>query len=183
MDRDPRIKKTAETSGAPTKNPLALGLIIVGSLATAVAAFLPFDEPVGFHRIEDNTLMQNGNGWILVALALAIAATGYRVSQSQSNQWWLPLIWCVIAGIFVIWAGNDTDLRTLYPVGADGSVDTSQPGVVAKLGIAIYLAGAGVAAADRGPHRHGRRLGVCRREFLGAVRSHCSPPSVAVVLE
>jgi hypothetical protein len=89
------------------RNPLALALVIVGSLAMAVAAFLPFHEAVGFHRIEKNTMMQNGSGWILVVLALVIAATGYGVSQGQSGKWWLPLIWCVVAAVFVIWIAND----------------------------------------------------------------------------
>jgi hypothetical protein len=132
------------------RNPLALALVIIGSLAMAVATFLPFHEAVGFHRIEKNTMMQNGSGWILVVLALVIAATGYGVSQGQSGKWWLPLIWCVVAAVFVIWIANDKSMRTLYPVGADRSIDTSQPGVVAGLGIAIYLAGVGVAAAAIG---------------------------------
>jgi hypothetical protein len=42
---------------------------------------------------------------------------------------------------------NDKDVRTLYPVGPDGNPITTQPGMVANLGIAIYVAGAGVAAA------------------------------------
>jgi hypothetical protein len=147
---DPKSGKTPATSSAPAKNPLALGLIIIGALAMALSAFLPFDEPVGFHRIQDNTLMQNGNGWILVALALGIAAAGYRVSQGQSTSWAFPFVLCVFGALLVIWMGNDKGLRTLYPVGADGTVDSSQPGVVAQLGIAIYVAGAGVAAAAIG---------------------------------
>jgi len=109
--------------------------------------------------------MQNGSGWILLVLALLIAAAGYRVSQSHADKWWLPLIFCAVAAVLVIWMGNDKDLRTLYPVGLNGTVDTSQPGIVANLGIAIYtsqpgivanlgiaiyLAGVGVAAAAIG---------------------------------
>jgi hypothetical protein len=45
-----------------------------------------------------------------------------------------------------IWA-TDKCFRTLYPIGADGGPDTSQPGVVAPLGIALYVAGADVAVA------------------------------------
>ena len=150
LGRDPRNENTAATQEARARNPLALGLVIIGSLAMAVATFLPFDEPVGFHRVEDNTLMQNGSGWILLVLALLIAAAGYRVSQSHADKWWLPLIFCAVAAVLVIWMGNDKDLRTLYPVGLNGTVDTSQPGIVANLGIAIYLAGVGVAAAAIG---------------------------------
>jgi len=144
IERDPITGKPVATQ---PRNPLALGLIIVGCLAMAIATFLPFDEPVGFHRIQHNTLIQGGTGWILIALAVITAVTGYRVGQGQSANWWLPLIPCGLAGLLVIWLATDTDLRTLYPVGPDGALDTSQPGVVTALGIAVYVAGAGVAAA------------------------------------
>jgi len=38
-------------------------------------------------------------------------------------------------------------LRTLDPVGPDGNPITTQPGMVANIGMAIYVAGAGIAAA------------------------------------
>lgn len=59
----------------------------------------------------------------------------------------MPVVLCVIAAALVIMDANDKDLRTLYPVPLNGTVDTSQPGTVASLAIAIYVAGAGVAAA------------------------------------
>jgi hypothetical protein len=143
----PRDPITGKLVAAQPRNPLARGLIIVGSLALAIATFLPFDEPVGFHRIQHNTLIQDGFGWILIALAVITAVTGYRVGQGQSDKWWGPIIPCGLAGLLVIWLATDTDLRTLYPVGPDGTIDPSQPGVVTALGIAVYVAGAGVAAA------------------------------------
>jgi hypothetical protein len=54
------------------------------------------------------------------------------------------------AAIGVILVATDTEMRTLYPIGADGAPDTSQPGMVATLGIAVYVAGAGVAVAAIG---------------------------------
>jgi hypothetical protein len=128
-------------------NPLALGLVIVGAVAMALAAFLPLNESTGvFRLVQDNTLIQHG-GWLLIAAAVCIAVSGFWVSQSNPDAWVLPVLLCVLAGIgIVIWA-TDNDLRTLYPVGADGAPDTSQHGVVASLGIALYVAGAGVAVA------------------------------------
>jgi hypothetical protein len=128
-------------------NPLGLGLVIVGAFAVAIAAFLPLDEPTGvFRMVENNTLIQHG-GWMLVVLAVGIAASGFRVAQRNGIGWAVPVVLCVIAGILIaIWAA-DKDLRTLYPVGPDGTPMTSQPGMVASLGIAIYVAGAGVGVA------------------------------------
>jgi len=41
----------------------------------------------------------------------------------------------------------DKGIRTLYPLGADGGANVTQPGVVALLGIALYVAGAGAASS------------------------------------
>lgn len=131
-------------------NPLGLGLVIVGAFVMAISVFLPFDEPTGvFRMVRDNTLIQHG-GWKFIGLALALAASGYRVSQERSSARWLPIILCIIGAGIVVLTANDTGLRTLYPVGPDGNPITTQPGMVANLGIAIYVAGAGIAAAFSG---------------------------------
>jgi hypothetical protein len=133
---------------AGSENPLGLGLIIIGAIAMALAAFLPFLEPAG-SVVRNNTLIQHG-GWWLVALALGIAASGFRVSQGRWTSRWAPIVLCIIAAGSIVFYANDKDSRTLYPVGPDGNVITTQPGTVANLGIAIYVAGAGVAAAFAG---------------------------------
>jgi hypothetical protein len=130
---------------APPDNPLALGLVIVGAVALAISTFLPLVEPTGtFRMVEHNTLIHRG-GWMLIALALGIAASGYRVSQGRWTARWVPIALCVSTAALI--ALNDKDLRTLYPVGPDGNPITTEPGIVANPGIAIYVAGAGVAAA------------------------------------
>jgi hypothetical protein len=113
----------------------------------AISTFLPLVEPINaFRRVEDNTLIQH-DGWMLIALTLGIAASGYRVSRGGSTVRWVPIVLCVLAAGLIVFYANDKDLRTLYPVGPDGNPITTQPGMVANLGIAIYVAGAGVAAA------------------------------------
>jgi hypothetical protein len=120
---------------------------MVGAGAIAIAAFLPLDQPTGvFRMVEDNTLIQHG-GWWLIALALGIAASSYSVNQGRMRQPWLSILLCVITAAVVIGIGNAKSLRTVYPVGPNGIPDTSKPGIVASLGIAVYVAGTGVAAA------------------------------------
>src|SRR6516165_10182846 len=127
-------------------NPLALGLVIVGAAVMAIAAFLPLDEPVSTLRmVQSNTLIQHGH-WGIVALAVGIAAGGFWASQ-RDGKWPLPVVLCLFAAADVILWFTDKDMRTLYPVRPDGTLDTSQPGTVADLGIALYVAGAGVAVA------------------------------------
>lgn len=129
-------------------NPLALGLVIVGAAAMAIAAFLPLVEPIGiFPMVRDNSLIQHG-GWTLIALAVGIAASGFRATSQRGGRWWgLTLVLCLFAVAQIIDWFVDKGVRTLYPVGPDGTPVTSQPGMVAALGIALYVAGAGVAIA------------------------------------
>jgi len=132
-------------SRAASDNPLGLGLIVVGAVAMAISTFLPLVEPTGtFRMVEHNTLIQRG-GWMFIALALGIAASGYWVSQGKWTAGGVPILLCVgAAGLIVL---NDENLRTLYPVGPDGNPITTEPGIVANPGIAIYVAWAGIAAA------------------------------------
>ena len=128
-------------------NPLGLGLLIVGATAMAIAAFLPLNEPAGVFRVvEHNTLIQRG-GWMLIALAIGIAASGFLANQRKGNWLALPIVLCVVAAWGIFNLATNKNLRTLYPVEANGSLDTSQPGVEAPFGLAIYLAGVGVAVA------------------------------------
>src|ERR1700739_4247884 len=55
-----------------------------------------------------------------------------------------------LRGVVSFQNANDKGLRTLSPIGPDGNPITTQPGTVASLGIAIYVAGAGIAAAFMG---------------------------------
>jgi hypothetical protein len=140
------------TNKAASENPLGLGLVVVGAAALAISVFLPLVQPVSALRmVEDNTLIQHG-GWVLLGGALGIVGSGYRASRGRGrpNERWTLIVVCVIAAGLVVLKANDKGLRTLYPVGPGGAVDTTQPGVVASLGIAIYVAGAGVAAAFMG---------------------------------
>jgi hypothetical protein len=129
-------------------NPLGLGLVIVGAVAMVISAFLPLVEPTGvFRRVEENTPIEHSGGWMLVALAFGIAASGCRVSQGRWKEGWIPIALCVTAAGLIVLNSSNKDLRTLYPVGPDGNPITTQPGMVANIGMAIYVAGAGIAAA------------------------------------
>lgn len=127
------------------KNPLALGLVLLGSLAMVIATFLPLNESGRFGRIEDNTLIQQG-GWVLIALAIWTALGGYYVDQGRQKVA-LVIVPTILAGLWVVYITATAGTQTLYPVGPDGHPDTSLPGTTATMGIGIYLAGVGVAVA------------------------------------
>jgi hypothetical protein len=126
---------------------LGFVLVAVGALTAIISAFLPWEESPSWRAIEHNTLIQQG-GWILTALALGAAASAFRVGSGQTDKWWAPLIFVGLCAIFLLIEGNSS--HTLYPVKPDGEVDTSDPGVTASLGIAIYVAWLGVALMATG---------------------------------
>lgn len=146
-----------------------LGLVLSGAAIMVLGMFLPLNEPTGpFAQIQQNTLAQSG-GLILFVLAVGIVAGGIWAFLKPSLWTWLaPLISSLIFGAWIALIAFNEDTRTLYPV-IDGVPDTSEPGVVATLGIAIYVAGAGVAfavvgsvllaiEAIEGPHEEPDRL-------------------------
>jgi predicted RNA-binding Zn-ribbon protein involved in translation (DUF1610 family) len=124
-------------------NPLGFGLVLVGAALLAVSTFLPLDEATGLFRfVQQNTLIQH-DGWLVIIGALALAASGFRAYITR-DDWLIPLVVSIFTAIgIIIWATN-TDMRTLYPVGLDGTADSSKPGQVADWGISIYVAGLGV---------------------------------------
>jgi hypothetical protein len=57
----------------------------------------PFVQLVSALRmVEDNTLIQGG-GWALIALALGIAASGYRSSRGKPIEGLMPVVLCAVA--------------------------------------------------------------------------------------
>lgn len=168
-----------------SENPLALGLVVVGAAALAISVFLPLVQPVSALRmVEDNTLIQNGGwGWVQIGAALGIAGNGYRASRGRLTAQWLLLICCIVAAGIIFVDANNNDL---YPVGPNGTVDTSQPGTQAHLGIAVYVAGAGVLAAFiawllflLGEDENGARVAPAPEQNAG-VRKPTSPPNSQV---
>jgi len=121
---------------------LGFALVALGALTLTISTFLPWEESPSFRAIEQNTLIQQG-GWILIALSLAAAASAFGVGSGKTDKRWGPLILIGLCAIVLLIEGHSSE--TLYPVKLNGEVDTSQPGVTASHGIAIYVAWLGVA--------------------------------------
>ena len=142
-----RIASIGCTDEQAAWNPLALGLVIVGAAAMAIAVFLPLLEPTGiFHMVQDNTLIQHG-GWPLVALAVGIAASGFAASQRGGRSWGFAVVLSLLAIAQIVLWFMDKGLRTLYLLGPGGTPIPGQTGIEASLGIALYVAGTGAVLA------------------------------------
>jgi hypothetical protein len=146
-----QVAKSVDPDGVAVRyviNPAGVALACIGGLAMAVAAFLPLDESGRFARVQENALIHHG-GWAFLALGAGIAVNAYR-QYSAGRLAWTVVVLGVIALIVAILIGSDTSLRTLFPLNSAGEPDSSQPGTVVPLGLAVYVAGAGACAAILG---------------------------------
>jgi hypothetical protein len=133
VERDESDKDEIDVS------PIGLAVAVGGALALIIACFLPYAEPTSFARVAQNTLIENGDGWILIVLAVGELFTLYRMYMSRRRNLG-PIITGIIAtGIAVYEGTNKSNLR-LCPIGSDPlgiGCETAKPG------IGIYVAGVG----------------------------------------
>jgi hypothetical protein len=137
----------AEVGKAASANALGVVLVVVGAAALVIAMFLPFAQPFGAIPIVGNNNLFEQIGWKGIFIPFLLALSGYQAGQGKQSARWSLVFVCAVAAIGIVLLANAKSLRTLYPVGAGGAVDTTQPGLVTNLGIAIYVAGAAVAVA------------------------------------
>jgi hypothetical protein len=112
------------------------GLVLVGAVAMVVSAFLPYAESSTFARIEQNTMIQHGNGWLFLLIALSSAGAAWR-GYIIGKETRAPAIGGAAGLALAIYTG--TNLGELCPVGpsADLGVGCSTP----SPGIGVYMAG------------------------------------------
>jgi PknH-like extracellular domain len=140
----------AEAAKAAPGTPLGFGLVLVGSAAMAIAAFLPFAQPVyGLPVLGKNTLFQL-IGWQVLWQLFFIPYFGYLASQGKRFAQWCLIGFCVFAAVGVVLLATDKELRTMHVVGPGGPADSSGPGILTGLDISIYVAAAGAALATVG---------------------------------
>jgi hypothetical protein len=122
-------------------NQLGVAIAGAGVFALVVSVFLPAyqsDQPT-LLGIQDNTLIQNGDGWILLALALAVLVATYNSAAKHQRTWW-PLVFGAFALAYAVYLGAHHP--TLYRIGSDGTLDYSSP-IGSTPGTAVYVAGVG----------------------------------------
>lgn len=120
--------------------PLSLGIALVGAGITLLAVFLPQFESNTFARIEKNTLIQNGDGWWFIIVAVLAAGAAYR-AYSGHKRTFGPVVFGVIAIGLAVYYGTSHSQRRLCSVA--GSSLFGSTCTLASPGVGIYAAGVG----------------------------------------
>ena len=130
----------------------AIGLAIAAAALAVISVFLPRVESAAFLRIQENTLIQSGDGWIIIGCAIGIAGAAYRVYRDRANTWAVLILGLVILGVAIYaGSGDRLELKSAGSVFGEERTDIGSPG------IGIYAAGAaGVLAIFAGWSLAGR---------------------------
>jgi hypothetical protein len=129
-------------------SPLSLALTLLGAGLVLISVFLPRVDSNTFARVAKNTLIQSGDGWWFVGLAVAIAASTWFAYQHR-NAGAGPLVLALIVVGLAIYYGTNKDSLTLCPV--DQGASALGIGCTrASPGVGIYAAGVGGALAALG---------------------------------
>ena len=113
-------------------------LVLAGIVAAIVAVFLPFVDAKGPLPIQGNTLIQRGEGVVIVILAVVALLTLYR-RLVGARWWWSTAAVGLLLLATVVYAGVNRP-ETSYSLNGQtitGSIEKPAPGV------GIYLAGLG----------------------------------------
>lgn len=116
-----------------------------GAAVVLLSVFLPMADSGEFTQIQGNALIQHGEGWLLIVLAIAAAITAFR-TIGERRSWALVIIGLIIFGLAVVYGTSD-EMMTLVPASPSGVVEELQvlagDGERASPGIGIYAAGLG----------------------------------------
>jgi hypothetical protein len=129
-------------------SPLALGLSLVGAAMLLIGVFLPRVSSTTFARIGGNTLIQSGDGWIFVGLAVGIAVSSWYAYQRRAGGAGVLILGAIAVG-FAIFYGTNRSSLTLCAVGPAAPLlnigcHKGSPGVgIFAVGIGGLLAVAG----------------------------------------
>lgn len=132
----PDDKNAVDLSG------LGIAMAALGAVAMLIAAFLPYADvgSSGFSYIVDNTLIQQGIGWVFVGLAVGDAATLYRAYKGRKKTWG-PIATGLIAVAVAIYAGTSKSVLTLCPTNPSSAFNSAC--TKASAGVGTYVAGIG----------------------------------------
>jgi hypothetical protein len=129
-------------------NPIGIGLALIGAALMIIGMFLPRVESQQFFSAPDNTLIQSGDGWIFIALAVFIAVAVYAAIRHRRRTYAVLILAVLGIGIATYnGTGERLELSSLNPAAAAA---VGVPGEKASPGTGLYAAGAGSGLAALG---------------------------------
>lgn len=164
-------------------NRAGVGLALAGAALVLIAIFLPRVESNSFFRVEKNTLIQSGDGWILIALAVGIAAAVWRVLVQQRKMRTVAILGLIAIAV-AVYDGTGDRVR-LASLADPSQTEKASPGIgiyAAGLGGALaaiggaWMAGLAIGAAGQGvPTRRTKKCPDCAETVLADARvcKHC----------
>ena len=170
-------------------NQAGVVLALLGAVLLIVATFLPHVESNKFFRVQDNSLIQSGDGWILIGLAVGIGLATWAASQRHKKTWAVLILALIAAGV-AIYEGTGSRVELTSVGGSGASLDELFQTEHANPGLGIWVAGAGAVLAGLGgillagirfgaaadvPARRLKKCPDCAETVLGDARvcKHC----------
>lgn len=122
-----------------------MGLAFAAAILGIVSVFLPALESTAFEHLVKNTLIQGGDGWIIIGCAVGIIGAVYRTYSRHTTTWAVFLLGAIILGVAIYeGTGNRVKLQGTSLLGQ--ALEAT-----ASLAVGIYAAGAaGVMAMFAG---------------------------------
>lgn len=123
---------------------LGLGLAGLGALLAVIGVFLPHLNSTTFARIADNTLIQSGDGWIVLGLALGAVFALYSAYQGRGNGTIVPIVCGLgLIGLAIYeGTGSRTELQSTGPFARSLGLSATSSG---SPGVGLYVVGIGGA--------------------------------------
>jgi Protein of unknown function (DUF2510) len=118
---------------------IEFGIACLGAAIAIVGTFLPRVESDTFLRVAENTLVQSGDGLIVIALAVGAFAAAYATRHEPRRNWWVVVLGIIIIGLAIYsGTGERLDLTSASPLFDDRTVR-------ATAGVGIWAVGVGGA--------------------------------------
>jgi hypothetical protein len=141
----PPVERVSDESVEVDVSPVSFGLTIVGAAIMLIAIFLKQFETNTFAVIEKNSLVQNGDGWWFIILAVLISGAAWR-AYNRKHSTFAPVVFGLISVAVALYYGLAHSQLQLCSAASGFASNCTQ----ARPGIGIYAAGVGGVLAAIG---------------------------------
>lgn len=169
---EPSPAESVDDSEPVELSPISVALASFGALLMVIAVFLPRVEANTFGRIAQNALIESGDGWAFIALAVLAAGATWRAYQRQRRSFAPVILGGIGIGLAIYDGASKSSLR-ICPI---NSSILDIPCEQATPSIGIYAAGIGSLLVAIG----GYQIWRAKQKADEALPEHGSPtPSSA----